>query len=363
MIGYSSLIHDLEEAIAAGPSEQRAATLSRVTDLFLNGASSFSEEQIALFDDVIGRLAAEIEVRARAKLASRLARLANAPPRVVRSLAFDDDIEVAEPVLRHSPALAEGDLVGNAQTKGPGHLLAISRRASLSEAVTDVLVMRGDRQVVRTVAQNHGARFSNAGFRVLVKRSTGDDVLTEQLGLRPDIPHKHFLELVERASGEVKKKLLAAQPRATDQITQVLSEVVEHIRSEVRNASRDYSDTLARIEAQWRSESLDESHVYGFAKERKFEETTAALAVMSGLPIDVAERAMLDDRADLLLILAKAAEFSWTTVKLILLMRGAGGVSVQNLESALRGFERLQVATAKRVVEFYRTREGQSRKS
>ena len=44
-------------------------------------------------------------------------------------------------------------------TQSQQHLLAIAQRNALSEQVTDVLVERGDRDVVRSVAQNDRARF------------------------------------------------------------------------------------------------------------------------------------------------------------------------------------------------------------
>src|SRR5262245_35100314 len=97
-----SLIDEIERALASGTDEKRLDTLWRITDLFISGAERYSPEQIGLFDDVIGKIAAVIENKARAKLASRLASIATAPVNVVRSLAFDDDIEVAYPVLRGS---------------------------------------------------------------------------------------------------------------------------------------------------------------------------------------------------------------------------------------------------------------------
>ena len=60
MSAYGSLIKDLEEAMACASAERRTETLSRVTDLFIAAAGQYSDDQIALFDDVIGKLAAEI---------------------------------------------------------------------------------------------------------------------------------------------------------------------------------------------------------------------------------------------------------------------------------------------------------------
>src|SRR5437763_9299275 len=97
-----SLIDELEGALACGTNEKRLQTLWRITDLFIAGAERYSEEQINVFDEVIGKIAAVIENKARAKLASRLAPLSTAPLNVIRSLAFDDDIEVAHPLLSGS---------------------------------------------------------------------------------------------------------------------------------------------------------------------------------------------------------------------------------------------------------------------
>ena len=158
-----SLIDEIEDALSSATEEKRHAALWRITDLFIAGADSYTEEHVTLFDDVIARLAATIEKNARAKLSSRLSRIANAPLGVVRTLASDNDIVVAQPMLRHSQRLDDGFLAVAAATQGQQHLLAIAQRHALSETVTDVLVERGDRDVVRSVAQNGGARRRTRG--------------------------------------------------------------------------------------------------------------------------------------------------------------------------------------------------------
>src|SRR5690606_4643447 len=110
-------------------------------------------------------------------LAERLAKLHNAPPTLVKQLARESEIKVAGPILSHSPLLDEPTLVDIAEGKGQEHLAAISGRPMLSTLVTDVIVRRGDRDVVRSVAANSGAQFSDDGFSGLVKRASGDGVL------------------------------------------------------------------------------------------------------------------------------------------------------------------------------------------
>ena len=357
MTNAPSLIDELERALSAGTNAQRITMLSRITDLFVEGASRYSAGQINLFDEVIVKLVTAIEAKTRAKLSSRLAPVHNAPPGVINMLAFDDDIEVARPVLTLSERLGEADLVANASSKSQQHLAAIAERRSLSEAVTDVLVARGDRQVVHSVARNAGARFSDAGLRMLVKRSGGDDALAIQVGARRDLPRQHFLRLLQEASAAVRGRLAAENPGAGGAVETALSEVVGGIRSEIRKVSPDYAAARSRVEAFYRAGRLGEPEVYGFARERSFEETAIALSLLCAVEIDVVERALLDPAHEMTLIVAKLAGFSSTTAKAILLLKAADrGLSTQDLDRALTSYGRLQVETARRVLGFYRTR-------
>jgi uncharacterized protein (DUF2336 family) len=359
MLAQQSLITELEDAISCGSVDRRLDTLRRVCDLFETGASMYSDEQVELFDDVIGRLATSIEATARAELANRLAPIANAPVNVVKSLAADDLIEVAGPVLAQCARLDDADLIGTARSKGQGHLLAISQRASLSEAVTDVLVTRGEREVVHSVAQNGGARFSDAAFGVLVERSAGDDALAQRVGIRADIPRRHFVNLLAKASAAVQIKLVAANPRAADHIRHVVADIEGKLKAA---QARDYTASRARVEALQRAGKLGESEVHSFAKSENFEETAVALSLLCGLPIEAVEQALLDERPDMVLILAKAMGYSWATAKLLLLLRSGGrGAAQQDLELALQSFDRLQVSTAQRAVRFYQSRQDAGR--
>ena len=357
MLRTLPLIDELEAALTSGTNARRIEMLTRITDLFVGGASRYSEEQIGVFDDVMVRLVSTIEAKARAKLAHRLAPIAKAPSSVIHMLAFDDDIGVAQPILERSEGLEEPALVANASTKSQRHLFAIAQRRALSEAVTDVLVERGDREVVQSVVQNVGARFSDAGFRMLVNRSTGDDDLATIVGRRGDIPRPHFLVLLEKASSAVRARLAAENPQASAAIEGVVAEVVGGIRDDARNSSPDFAAAQAAVERQNRIRRVGEAEIYQYARDRKFEETAISLSLLCETPIDVVERALLDPGAEIALILAKVAGLSATTTKAILLLRSADrGMSAKDLDQALASFNRLQPDTARRVLGFFRTR-------
>ncbi|HMK69438.1 MAG TPA: DUF2336 domain-containing protein [Xanthobacteraceae bacterium] len=352
-----SLIPELEEVVQHGSREKRVATLQRITALFLDGASRYKDEHIDLFDDVFGLLIEEIETKARAELSNHLAPVGNAPVNVLRKLANDDDIAVAGPVLKLAPRLPEVDLIGVAQTKSQAHLEAISARRTLGEAVTDVLVRRGDREVARRIAGNRGARISETGFSSLVKRAEVDGVLAEKVGLRPDIPEPMFRELLTKATAVVQTRLLAsARPDLKAEIHRVLAKVSKEVGARV--GPHDYTAAQRTVLGLDRAGRLNEAALAAFCSDGKYEETVVALAALAKVPIHVVERLMGGDRPDAVLILCKAARLSWATVKAVIMTRpDRTGTSSQGLDGAFANYGRLSASTARRVVRFWQVRQ------
>ncbi|MEX2129239.1 MAG: DUF2336 domain-containing protein [Xanthobacteraceae bacterium] len=346
-----SLILELEDAIERGSNHKRAETLRRIADLFVRRAEGLSERHIELFDDVILRLAGEIEIKARAELARRLAPVDNAPRNTIRDLAHDDEIEVAAPVLLRSQRLDENDLVNIARTKGQAHLLAISSRRSLGKAVTDVLVDRGDGDVLINVASNSGANFSEGGFARLVALAGEDESLATRIAGRPDIPPRLLHKLVAQASELVQQRLLASvAPEMQAEIGRVLAKISHEIDPGAP-APRSFVAAQRLIGMLHTAGELGESELYDLAKSRRYEETAAALSLLCSVKIDVVDWLMNGDRIEPLLILLKATGFDWLTVRAIVLSRPSGRrVSAKDLEDICDDFNRLTYATARRVI-------------
>jgi uncharacterized protein (DUF2336 family) len=352
-----SLISELEDVIQRGSRQKRVEALQRVTALFLDGAGRYSDEHVDLFDDVFGLLIEEIETKARAELSNHLAPVQNAPVKVLRALANDDNIAVAGPVLELAPRLPEADLIDLAKTKSQAHLHAISARRALGEAITDILVRRGDREVARRVAENRGARISETGFFRLVKRAEDDGILAEKVGLRPDIPENLFHDLLTQATAIVHKRLLAsANPELKAEIRRVLKKVAKDVGARV--GPRDYRAAQRVVLVLHRAGRLNEAMLAEFANDGKYEETVVALAALAKVPITIADRLMSGEQPDPVLILCKAAGFSWPTVKSVITVRPDGAVkSTQGLDTAIANYDRLSASTAQRVVRFWQVRQ------
>lgn len=357
---HSSLLRELEISIRDGSHLQRVNTLRRVTDLFVHRAEQYDNEQVRLFDDVIVRLSAEIEKTALAELANRLAPIPNAPPETVRALARDLEAAVAGPVLSRSARLDDTDLVEIAHAGSQAHLLAIGGRERLSESITDVLVERGDSRVARRVVANGGARFSDHGFSRLVDRAGQDETLAEGIGARIDIPPHLFRRLVSEATERVRGRLLAAaRPEVRSALDRLVVEISEKVGANTEIASRGYSAACSYVRMLAQSNRLGTQALIGFAKAGRFEETVAALAELTDVPIDIVDRVMHGEGVDPVLVLCRAKNFDWSVVRAILTVRrNCRPPSAADLEQACQDYNTLSSTTAERVLRFWQVRRG-----
>lgn len=250
MTAAASLIPGLDDIVRNGDPERRAKAARRIAELFFQDAARLRPDHVDLFDEILIDLVPYVETIARAELAQRFSLLANAPRSLVGQLARENEILVAGPVLRRSPVLAEEVLLEVARLKGQGHLLAMAERHTLSPDLTEIMVRRGDREVVRRTAGNAGALFSEKGFVELTKRATRDAVLTLTVGQRDDLPEQRLKELLAGSLDVIRRRLFdVVKPDRQAAIRQALS-----VRCSVApSSSRKPHATLSRRSApSWR---------------------------------------------------------------------------------------------------------------
>jgi uncharacterized protein (DUF2336 family) len=350
-----SLLDELQSTLAHGTVARRVETLRRVTDLFINGAVDYSDQQVGLFDDVFQCLMQHIETSAKALLAKRLAPIDTAPPLTIRALAFDDVIEIAGPVLSQSARLDDETLIENARSKSQAHLMAISTRKVLSGAVTDVLVQRGNDDVIQSTVNNPGAEFTERGFTRLVSRAEGDDNIATCVGLRPNIPRHLYLKLLAKASDTVRQRLEAANPQLAGEVPPAVKEATRRARAASAAITRNTAIAHALVKSLYADGRLDEFQVASFAEANKFDEANASIAALASVPVAIAENMMIETRAEGVMILAKVASMSWSTVKSLINMRDElSGGEPTDLSACKDTYERLRPSTAQQVLRFHR---------
>jgi uncharacterized protein (DUF2336 family) len=345
-------LQDLDDAILRGTDETRKRALNYAIDLLLSG--SYNAGDVATFGEVISRLADEIELAARAELSKRLARSDKTPIGLVHRFARDEAIQVAEPMLSHSDHLDNDALVDIARTKSQAHLLAISKRKSLDTVVTDVLVTRGDKSVVSSVAGNEGARLSEFGFLHLVTRAEGDSILAEHLGLRKDIPRRLFQQLIAKASSDVKKRLLDERLKLDPQAAASLTDVTAKLQAKFGPASKGFFAAKRVVSAQHRLQHLSETSIADYAASHRIDEATVGLSLLSSLPYEVTERILFDSDREMLLVVTKALDFCWnTTMSLLFLGAKDHCITSGDLKQLEARFSRHTVKACRTVLEHF----------
>jgi uncharacterized protein (DUF2336 family) len=361
-----SIVDEVELAIAAGSAEKHLQTIKRVTDLFLLSAGSFSGEQIELFDSVLDRLIKTIELRAiadvsariaLAEMSSQLAPVAQAPPSVIRRLARNDEITIAGPVLTESARLSAEDLVEIAKTKSEQHLLAVCGRWWLKEIVTDELLARRYPAVSRRIINNPGARVSAAGFAIVLAQAESDPELAVETGIRADLPSELRQELLFNATEAVRSRLLSrAPPHLFDEIRSAVAAVSAGVDREMSRV-RDFTAAKRFVALLSDKGELNEATLFGFARQRQYEETVAALAELSRTTIEVIRPLMQSLRDDGVLIPCKVAGLGWETVHAVLDSRFATGrTGPHELAKARDRFAKLTTENALRLLRFWQVR-------
>jgi Uncharacterised protein conserved in bacteria (DUF2336) len=344
----NNLISDLENAIATRSAEA-GAMLQQITDLFLLNVGHYSAEQLDIYDGVLNELVANVEVAARVKLAQRLAPLDSAPANTIRSLALDDAIEVAEPVLSQSGALDDDTLTRCIAARGQEHLLAIATRNTVSEKVSYQLIAKGNNKVLGTLASNPGVAISDPGFDMLVKKSADDDWLMECVAERKDIPEHHLRALLSKASEIVRQRLLTANPELGEIIRAILPASAPST-NKTPNPSMNYR----AAEEVVKSQELSEPVVHEFAKEKKLAEVVVAIAQLSGLSVDEIERLFMGPWTSPVAVILKAIGFRLATVDAIYRSRLASGETVHDdLIQTKAEFIALRRPTAERILRFF----------
>lgn len=230
-------IAELEGAIRSWSPERRVRIPRQVTDLFVSDACHLDENQISVFDDVLVLLIEHLEARALVRLSSTLSGYDSAKE-AVQHLAHLKEASIAVPALPRSARLPEGNLNEIAESHGKKHLFAICGRELLNDEVPDVLVRRGERAVSRKLAANAEVEFSGAGFSALAAKVTDDCVLAEMLCLRLDIPEKTRSDLLLKAAGPVRTRLLKnAPPELRARIGRAVRRVAIQAGSKLPNSS------------------------------------------------------------------------------------------------------------------------------
>ncbi len=349
----TALIREVEDRVAQTPVKDRVAMLRKIIALLRAQAVTLPKLQLDVFDAVIQRLSAEIEVAARVELAEQLAPLDNAPEGIVRQLAHDQ-APVAKPLIAASAKLGSNDLISIAVSRGQQHMKAIAARPHLASDVTDVLVMRGDSEVVSAVAGNSSARFSESGFNALLQRAREDDVIRASISERAEIM-KIDLEAMFNteafaAQDEHKKKKGALKARLEAAAEKGIEEVLKEA-----DAARQPAHDEDEVEHLIASKALTDDALGKFAADKRHKAIVLSIAHLGRTDEEGAERMMTVVDPKMLIFLLRSHNFSWATTRAVISARKLPLPNMHEMRRYMDVFNQTTPDVAKKV---YRVRSG-----
>jgi uncharacterized protein DUF2336 len=351
-LASAELIAELEATAMDGAPERRSRILQRVADLFLSAVGSLSADQVEVFDHVLVRLMERMDPRRLAELSSALAEVAPAPAATVRRLAHHESPSVATPVLLKSPSLTDADLMEIATHCGQQHLVAISSRPGLNEALTDAILKHAGKEAARALARNPSARFSALGDTALLILAERDDNVAESLGSRPDLPREALKKLLSRTTDVVRARLLkSASPGVREKLQTVLESATAHEVPKTEDTD-DYTAAKGAIVVLNKSGKLHDSSVNRFAIRREYPNVIAALSLLSGAPIETIAPLMKEEDGNGLIIACRGSRLNWQTTAAVLNNRRVPPLSKEQLEQAKQVFEALYVSAAQYTIRF-----------
>lgn len=354
----ASRLHDLIALAREPSSDRRRELLRQITDLFLaQGADQLDPVQAALFDEVMQRIASEMETAVRAELALRLAPTRAALPRLLNALG-GDVISVAEPVLRQAEGLHEDDLARLARTQGQDHLRAISRRPSVPAAVSDTVVARGDDATLDVLLRNDGAELSREASEAAVDRAQANPALhaavVERHSLPPDLLNEMYFIVESRLRAKILARNAALDPQALEAALQA-----GRRRLEARDGVTPpgLAEVETEIEGLLRRGELTPKTLARFLREGDRTRFTVALARLADLDFQTAQR-ILDGRSvDPLAIVCKAAGFDRALfLTFVVLMLDSDENALGRAQEYGDLYSQLSSEAASRVIRFWRLR-------
>lgn len=319
-LSIRQLLDDMARSLTVSNTAQRDAMLVQLADLFAGVSHLLDPAGLETFDTLFVSLVPACTAKARSQLSERIAPDERAPVRLIRRLAFDDDIAVARPVLKLSPLLLDDDLVALATVKSLDHLLAIAERASLSTVVTDLLLTRADGRIRIALVTNPGAKVSERGWVQIAEAALDDDLLHEAVQARAEGAG------VRAAPAPAEGPLPAASTPS---------------RAQAGRNGAPRPQPGARADGE----------VIGLLERGDVNAALGWLANALAVPAAAVMRAFAVDIHGGFLAYARAAGLGWAAVELFVKRRYEAGNMPPRLPRAQRDFEALSVADARRVVD------------
>jgi uncharacterized protein (DUF2336 family) len=329
-----------------------------LADVFLENDTLNSREQL-LVNEIIDELVGNTSQQIKQLLAEKLAQSETAPHRVLMNLASDDAIGVAAPILKTNAQLRDEDLIYVVEAHGNDHAMAIAERKAISEAVVDALVATGEVSVMATVAENLGAKISARALHAMVDAARFGKRLHEPLARRPELTCDMGLKMVWWIDTELRRQVVKRYGIGQGQIETALEDAIGEMLASIDHNRAD-AQAMAKVVA-WLEErnALNAKVMIQILRMGLFRLYSLVLGRRNLLDSELVELIVSEDGGRSMSVLCRAIDVDKPSfVSMFLLSRGCRPgeqiVNPKELSQALSSFDKLDVATARDLIEGWR---------
>lgn len=361
----SSKVETLESLVRLSresTSEGRSELLHEITDMFIENNNTHNDQEIAYFGEIMGALASQANVTDRTHLAAAVAELNSTPINLVRSLANDEEINVAKSILSKSTVLSNDDLVQIIKQQSQNHLLAISTRESVPEMVADALVERGNDDVLDTLADNDGAILSNQTMEAMVQKSSSSTDLAKMLASRDDTTPDMVKKMIEHVSNSVRTYVEEnRQELSEEQISKMLNDAQAWA---VNKTIDDQKETaFSFIERKKTLGLLNGKLLVRLLRTSDVEKFIAGIAKMASIDHDIARKTIFDKAGEKLAVICKSQGMDTDVFLTLYDMTNFDRTRTPQDRIEIEGvYGRMATDSAQRALRFLRTRQGVKKK-
>jgi uncharacterized protein (DUF2336 family) len=200
---------DAEATPLEEPPRRRArlALLKRLADVVSLPSSRVNAFERAVTADLLVEILRDAEFDDRARVARRIANLAEIPASLVR-LILRDDLDIASELLTDSMALTDADLLDCVRSTTGAHRRLIAQRRGVSEVVSEALTAMGETLVVEALLRNDQARLSPFAIESIVAMSQTQAQLAPMLLRRRELRPSHAYILFWWTDADSRRQIL-----------------------------------------------------------------------------------------------------------------------------------------------------------
>jgi uncharacterized protein (DUF2336 family) len=279
------------------------------------------------------------------------------PLRMVLSLA-NEEIAIADPILKNSPVLHDLDLIYILQAKGVTHGRSIAMRSGLSGAIINMLADTKDFQIAVNLANNDGASLTEHAYQIFGDMAKYSETLAKPLLMREDVPQEVAGKLYQFISEELKAVMRERFGIGAERAVAVLDDIaLEMTENKAPEKAHNFDQLSAFAHNQNRRGELKVSGMIATLRRGQHSTFMAQFAVYCGVSIDVMKNVLKQESGKGLAIACRAKDIQKSDfVSLFLLSERfrSGSKKVINhkeLTRIMTMFDEINPDTARRIMQ------------